>query len=267
MTGWPRPSKGDENCDSLTKPDIELRLDSTLKQGTGRNVSLLKTYISRTQYGLWTSVVMVGPNPSPRYLASRRHLFLQNHDNSRSELVLYHTSVRGWIPCQYKLLEKYALAMPRHPKHVPQSIPQSTFVLDNGGFSIKAGFAPTSLSLSDTQTLQNCQSIPNAIARTKEKRTLIAAQINTPTIQWNDAVFRRPVEQGQLVSWEAQKEIWDLSFFDEKTADKDMLIKQPEDTTLVLTEAPNTMPSLQKNADEIIMEEWGFGGYMRTVGG
>lgn len=69
------------------------------------------------------------------------------------------------------------------------------------------------------------------------------------------------------MNWEAEKEIWDYSFFDEKTANKGLLIKEPEDTTLVLTEAPNTMQALQRNADEIIMEEWAFGGYARVVGG
>ncbi|RMZ90245.1 hypothetical protein DV736_g2521, partial [Chaetothyriales sp. CBS 134916] len=83
--------------------------------------------------------------------------------------------------------------------------------------------------------------------------------------QWSEAVFRRPVEHGQVVSWEAQMEIWDSSFFNTKTAHKDLLITNPEDTTFIFGEHPNTLPALQKNADEIIMEEWGFGGYMRTL--
>jgi actin-related protein len=29
-------------------------------------------------------------------------------------------------------------------------------------------------------------------------------------------VFRRPVEKGYLVNWEAEKEIWEESFFDDK---------------------------------------------------
>ena len=45
-----------------------------------------------------------------------------------------------------------------------------------------------------------------------------------------------------------------------------MRIASPEETTLVLTEAPNALPVLQKNADEMVMEEWGFGGYLRCVG-
>jgi actin-related protein 6 len=131
---------------------------------------------------------------------------------------------------------------------------------------MKAGYAPDSPT-SDSQALSQCHIIPNALASTRDKRTYIASQLDTQISQWNDATFRRPVERGQLVSWEAEKEIWDHSFFDEKTAKRELLVNQPEDTTLILTEALNTMPVLQKNADEIIMEEWGFGGYARVVGG
>ena len=131
---------------------------------------------------------------------------------------------------------------------------------------MKAGHAPAS-PVRDSEALSRCHTIPNALARTRDKRVYIASQLDTQVSQWNDATFRRPVERGQLVSWEAEKEIWDHSFFDERTAKRDLLVVQPEDMTLVLTEAPNTMPVLQKNADEIVMEEWGFGGYARVVGG
>jgi actin-related protein 6 len=146
-----------------------------------------------------------------------------------------------------------------------QFLPSSTFVLDNGGFSIKAGFASNTPS-PDVDTLKRCQTTPNSLARTRDKRTYVASQQEN-IMQWSEVTFRRPVERGQLVSWEAEKEIWDYTFFDEKTARKSLHIKDPEDTTLVLTEAPNTMQALQRNADEIIMEEWGFGGYARVVGG
>ena len=145
-----------------------------------------------------------------------------------------------------------------------QFLPSSTFILDNGAFSMKAGFAPSS-SLTDADTLKRFHAVPNSLARTRDKRTYIAAQQDTIS-QWSEAIFRRPVERGQLVNWEAEKEIWDYSFFDEKTAHPDLFVKEPDDTTLILTEAPNTMQALQRNADEIIMEDWGFGGYARMVG-
>lgn len=143
-------------------------------------------------------------------------------------------------------------------------LPPTTFVLDNGGYSIKAGFAPKQ-SVSDEDALSNCRVIPNAIVRSRDRKVYVGAQAEEIT-QWSEALFRRPVENGQVVSWEAQKEIWDQSFLDERTAITGLQIKSPEDTTLVFTEPPNTMPALQKNADEIIMEEWGFGGYSRVIG-
>jgi actin-related protein 6 len=81
-------------------------------------------------------------------------------------------------------------------------------------------------------------------------------------------MFRRPVEKGYVVNWEAEREIWDQSFFDGKVTarNQNYHIPDPEDTTLVLTEAPNALPILQRNADEMVMEEWGFGGYARCLG-
>lgn len=143
-------------------------------------------------------------------------------------------------------------------------LPSTTFVLDNGGYSIKAGFAPAEI-IPDEEALKKCHTVPNAIVRSRDRKVYVGAQANEIT-QWSEALFRRPVENGQVVSWEAQKEIWDQSFFDDKSARKDLLVKSPENTTLIFTEPPNTMPAFQKNADEIIMEEWGFGGYSRVIG-
>ena len=145
-------------------------------------------------------------------------------------------------------------------------LPSTTFVLDNGAYTMKAGFAPGD-SQADQETIQQCHVIPNALARTRDRKTYVAAQIDNQINQWSEVAYRRPVEHGQLVSWEAEKEIWDQSFFDGKSARKDLYIKAPEDTTLALGEAANTIPALQKNADEVIMEEWGFGGYLRAAGG
>ncbi|KIW11234.1 hypothetical protein PV08_10534 [Exophiala spinifera] len=159
--------------------------------------------------------------------------------------------------------------MPRQSKastrHVP-GLPSTAFVLDNGGYTIKAGFAPTDAAAADDgAALARCHTIPNAIVRSRERKTYVGSE-SAQITQWSEALFRRPVENGQVVSWEAEKEIWDRSFFDEKTAGKDVLVKSPEDTTLIFTEPPNSMPALRKNADEIIMEEWGFGGYSRMIG-
>jgi actin-related protein 6 len=143
-----------------------------------------------------------------------------------------------------------------------QSLPDRTFIIDNGAYTIKAGYVPQDHALSA------CMSIPNALAKTRDHRVYVGAQLLTHIPEWNEVAFRRPVEKGQIVNWEAQREIWEHSFFDEKTArQQEVRVANPEDTTLLLTEPPNGLPALQKNADEIIMEEWGFGGYLRCVGG
>lgn len=154
--------------------------------------------------------------------------------------------------------------MPKAGRPPKNDLPQSTFVLDNGGDTIKAGFVPAAV-VDDEEALQRCQVIPNILVRTRDRRTYVATQTEQIS-QWNDAVFRRPVEHGQLVNWQSEQEIWEHGIFDEKTASKKTFIKRPEDTTLILTEAPNTLSALQKNTDEIVMEEWGFGGYSRIAG-
>ncbi|KAL2832402.1 actin family [Aspergillus cavernicola] len=163
-------------------------------------------------------------------------------------------------------------AKPRPPgknsvAHV-QPLPDKTFIIDNGAYTMKAGYAPDFPPPEDEDKgLSACTTIPNAIAKSRGARIYVGAQIDTNVTDWNQMLFRRPLEKGYTVNWEAQKEIWENSFFDEKTVrSKDLRLAEPEDTTLIFTEAPNALPALQKNADEIIMEEWGFGGYLRCVG-
>lgn len=157
---------------------------------------------------------------------------------------------------------------------VPETrpLPDKTFIIDNGAYNLKAGYAPDNLPEDnngdyDENALSACSTIPNTIAKTRGNRLYIGSQLNSQITDLNEMMFRRPVEKGYLVNWEVQKEIWEHSFFDEKTVrSKEMRIATPEETTLVLTEAPNALPVLQKNADEMVMEEWGFGGYVRCTG-
>lgn len=152
-----------------------------------------------------------------------------------------------------------------------QPFPQKTFIIDNGAYTIKAGYAPPHSQQppqdDEEEALSACVTIPNALAKTRDNRVFVGAQLSTHISDWNEVTFRRPVEKGYLVNWEAQKEIWEQAFFDEKTArTKEARIANPEETTLVLTDTPNGLPALQKNADEMVMEEWGFGAYARITG-
>ncbi|CAG8386499.1 unnamed protein product [Penicillium salamii] len=138
-------------------------------------------------------------------------------------------------------------------EEVSWKIPDKTFIIDNGAYTMKAGYASV-----------DCNVIPNAIVKTRDNDIVVGSELST-VLNWNEAVFRRPMEKGFITSWETQREIWDRSFFDAK-ADAEVKIEDARDTTLILTEAPNAMPVLQRNTDEMVMEEWGFGGYMKAIG-
>ena len=141
--------------------------------------------------------------------------------------------------------------------------PDRTLVIDNGGYTIKAGFSmPIIPALEGTQAnLPTPSIIPNCLARDLHKKVYIGSQLSKCT-DYTEMVFRRPVERGFLVNWEAEKEIWDQEFFDKKAP----LKCDPAETGLILTEAPNALPQLQTNCDQIVFEEYGFASYYRCAG-
>ena len=88
-----------------------------------------------------------------------------------------------------------------------RALPDRTIVIDNGGFTIKAGFA------SDSPDSSECHIIPNCIARDRAKRIWIGSQLERCS-DFGEIAFRRPVEKGNLVNWEAERAILDQVFFD-----------------------------------------------------
>lgn len=110
--------------------------------------------------------------------------------------------------------------MPRQAKAAPQRISDQTLVLDNGAYTIKAGLvscSTTDPSQQQHQQQPDCSVIPNCIARARNKRTYVGAQLDGCR-DFGEMTFRRPVEKGYLVNWEAEREIWDKSFFNDKDA-------------------------------------------------
>lgn len=97
--------------------------------------------------------------------------------------------------------------MPRQSKPAERSLPAQSLVIDNGGYTIKAGL------VADLPTADACQVVPNCIARDRAKRVWIGAQLDKCK-DFGEIVFRRPVEKGFLVNWEAEKAIWDNTFIE-----------------------------------------------------
>ncbi len=97
--------------------------------------------------------------------------------------------------------------MPRPAKPAERVLPDQTLIIDNGAFTMKAGFAKSS------PTLDDCQTIPNCLARDRGKRVWVGSQLEKCN-DFGEITFRRPVEKGFLINWEAEKAIWDNTFID-----------------------------------------------------
>ncbi|KAH8666041.1 actin family [Tricladium varicosporioides] len=143
----------------------------------------------------------------------------------------------------------------RRTKSAGPPPPAQTLVVDNGAYTIKAGFS------SETTENPIPSIIPNCLARDREKKVYIGSDL-AKCRDFGEIVFRRPVDKGYLVSWEAEKEIWEHEFFDQKAP----LHCDPTEVGLILTEAPNALPQLQTNCDQIIFEEFRFPSYYRCAG-
>lgn len=132
--------------------------------------------------------------------------------------------------------------------------PARTLILDNGANTIKAGFVTGDRT--DTPRV-----IPNCIARDRHRKTYVGSELEKCK-DFSEIAVRRPVEKGFIVNWEAEKEIWDREFFDEKAPQ----FCDPSDSRLILTEQPNALPALQTHCDQMVFEEFGFASYYRGVG-
>ncbi|CAN8098010.1 unnamed protein product [Discula destructiva] len=142
---------------------------------------------------------------------------------------------------------------PRRSKPAPPPAPSRTLVIDNGAHTLKAGFV-TADSIDEPRV------IPNCIARDRTRKTYVASDL-AKCKDFGELAFRRPVDKGYVVNWEAQKEIWDHEFF---TSDAPQQCDATE-TRLVLTEQPNALPALQTNCDQMVFEEFGFSSYYRGL--
>lgn len=151
--------------------------------------------------------------------------------------------------------------MPRQAKQAGQIDTLRTLVVDNGGHSIKAGFAN-----SQPDSTRDCSLFPNCIARSSEGgrggNTIYVADQVESCKDTGEMAFRRPVEKGYIVNWDSQMDIWKQTLFNPGTK----LHCDPHDTNLILSEAPNCPLTLQTNTDQIIFEELEFASAYRCLG-
>ncbi|KAK6204668.1 actin-related protein [Scheffersomyces amazonensis] len=132
-------------------------------------------------------------------------------------------------------------------------------VVDNGSYNIKAGF--------NTGSIENIHPIKvqNAISKTKDGVVHIGNEYLNHSNNLSGIQFKRPYEQGHLVSWETEKPIWDYVFDHVSNGRKKIHELDPSNTHLILTETPFQLPQLSSNTDQIVFEEYGFNEYYRCT--
>jgi actin-related protein 6 len=97
---------------------------------------------------------------------------------------------------------------PKGSKKASTATQRNTLVVDNGGYTIKAGL----LAASAEPSYEDCRVSPNCIARsTRDKRTYISSELDSCK-DFGELAFRRPVEKGFIVNWESEKAIWEHEF-------------------------------------------------------
>lgn len=95
---------------------------------------------------------------------------------------------------------------PKKQATAASAIKNTTLLIDNGAYTMKAGF------VSSEPGLHDCHLIPNCIARDRERKVWIGSQLENAK-DFGEMAFRRPVEKGYLVNWEGEKAVWNQAFF------------------------------------------------------
>ncbi|KAJ4818718.1 Actin family protein [Rhynchospora pubera] len=121
----------------------------------------------------------------------------------------------------------------------------SVVVLDNGGGLLKAGFG------GETDPIAV---VPNCIGRPpSSKKWLVGDQLQADDADVTGVSLRRPIDRGYLINPEVQREVWDRVF-------RSLLnLEDLSQSSLLLVEPLFNPPSLQRSADELVFEEFGFG--------
>jgi len=138
-------------------------------------------------------------------------------------------------------------APPRRPAAAPAPV-GPVVVLDNGGYTCKAGIGGQDMPIS---VVPNC-----AIKPKREKRFYVADQIND-IIDFSQVYYKRPCERGFITDWDLQIEIWDRLF-------RHVLKIDTKEHGLLVSEPVCNLRALSRRMDEVAFERYDFQSYCRV---
>ena len=177
-----------------------------------------------------------------------------NDGNPRSPRPRRYPYSKAHKPAEFPPLLTTYMAGGRKTKHSAPPPPSTTLVLDNGAYTLKSGIVTDG-------TEDRPRVVPNCIARDRSRKLYVGSDLDNCR-DFGEIQFRRPVEKGYIVNWEAQKEVWDHEFFDDTAPQK----CDPSESRLILAEQPNSLPALQSICDQMVFEEFQFASYYRGIG-
>lgn len=126
-------------------------------------------------------------------------------------------------------------------------MPETPLVIDNGSYEIKFGYTD----------LDKPFRALNALAKDKYGVSYLSNHIkNIKDI--SSVTLQRPHEMGQLTSWELQSCIWDYCLYNPDEFNGFDLGETVKDTHLITNETCLTLPTLSKNMDQVLFEEYEF---------
>ncbi|CAJ0587051.1 unnamed protein product, partial [Mesorhabditis spiculigera] len=116
-----------------------------------------------------------------------------------------------------------------------------TLVVDNGGHSIKYGFAD-----------EDCRIVPNAIFKSRSERKRVYVADELEELEDRSALFFSvPLDKGYLVNWDVQRRIWEHTF---RAID-------PAETRIALTDPLYLVPAFKDYSGELLLD---IGGKLLT---
>lgn len=126
---------------------------------------------------------------------------------------------------------------------------RAVFVLDNGAYTIKFGFA----SDDKPDLIPNCK----MKVKSERQRQYLGDQIDDCK-DCSGLFYILPHQKGFILNWDTQREIWEYLFT------RKVKNFTPKETDLIITEPYFNFKTIQNNTDEVLFEEYGFNSILRT---
>jgi len=136
-------------------------------------------------------------------------------------------------------------------------------IIDNGGGSVKLGFESNEIPLI------NCPNVTAKIGKNASMHPNLIADQVIGNANGSNLILTRPCDRGYINNWQCQIDIWNYlfhsapvnSYLKKKNNSKSSI--NPEEVSLILTEPPLNLETIQNETNEVVFEYFQFKEYLR----